>query len=106
MTKEQIFIYKEISKQITALDLLDIPWSKKGTCYIALSYEFFNMGHDLSGIELLNKIPQSYFDENFKEELQNEDFLEVVLLLIDFMMKSQFVEKSIDLKKIYLKFKN
>lgn len=105
MNQFQLNIHNQILLQIQMIESMNMGWQKKGSCYVSLSFEYFNMGYDEMGVDLLLKIPQIYFDKYMQEELTNPDFLEVTLLLIDFMMKSEFIQKDDKLQSLFFKLR-
>lgn len=87
MNKAQLNIHNEILSQLQMIKHLRLDWSKKGFCYVALAFEYFNMNQNELGINLLVQIPESYFKFQFRNDLENPEFLEVTLLLLELLAK-------------------
>lgn len=94
MNRFQLKIHNDIVASLTAIDVLGIPWQKKGSCYVGLAYEYFNMECEEEGFDLLTQIPLSYFETDMREELKNPEFLEVTLSLIELVSESDFLDKQ------------
>lgn len=95
MNKFEQNIHNQILDQLFLIENVGIGIEKKGTCLIALAYEYFNMKWDKHGIDLLLQIPQEYFDKHMITEISNdEDFRGLTLAVINFMMNSEYLKNE------------
>ncbi len=97
---------QEIKRHLHILNSLSIPWSSKGIAYIGLAFEYFNIGMDQEGISLLLEIPEDFYEKDMLTALEgNSQFLQVVLLLVDLMIKSPNIPKDSEIMKSFFKLK-
>lgn len=106
MNKSQLLIFQQVMESVNRIDSMEMSVQNKGTCYLALAYELFEINQPDLGLKLIQKVPEIYFDSFFQKELENPDFLEIIMMLIDNLMKSPLVDKDIEMKKIYFNLKN
>lgn len=107
LNNEQIKIHNEIIEQLDFINKSNLSWIKRSSCLVCLSYEYFNIGLDEKGINLLLDIPKEYFEKELVNELkEDKNFLLLVNLLLDLMMKSSYVQKDQDIKKIFFSIRS
>lgn len=101
LSYEQVKIHNEVLNQLDLINKSDLSWIKKSSCIVCLAFEYFNADLDQKGIDLLLDIPKEYFETELINELHDKDFLYLINLLIDLMMKSNYVQKDLAVKKLF-----
>lgn len=82
-------IINEILKALRYANM-SLDWAHKGTVYVCLAYEYYNLGMAQEGNELLIQIPQEYFKKHMSHALSVEKgYLEVTTSLINLMIASE-----------------
>lgn len=105
MNKFQLNLHNQIIASIDAIEELGISGAKKGSCYIGLAYEYFNMECDNLGFDLLIQIPNSYFENDMKKELEDPTLLDVTVSLINLMSQSRY-DNSLGLEEMINKLRS
>lgn len=94
--KFQENIHNQILEQLNLIEMIGMGIDKKGTCLVALAYEYFNMNWDKEGTDLLLQVSDEYFQKHMLRELENDSqFHQLTIDLISLMMKSEYL-KTLD----------